>query len=162
MELASYRLKQMDTSHHPCWDAKNRYGLPEEIPMEYGQIKHIIERNIAAQPAATVQTAPVAKVAAAENATTATNDNVTSAPAPTITQESSGIPKALADLMTANSITEEQIRAAVASKGYFPADMPIKDYPKEFIEGVLIGAWEQVKAMITEMQTDYENEAYPF
>lgn len=78
-------------------------------------------------------------------------------------QESSGIPKALADLMTANSITEEQIRAAVASKGYFPADMPIKDYPKEFIEGVLIGAWEQVKAMITEMlMTDYENEAYPF
>lgn len=41
--------------------------------------------------------------------------------------------------------------------------MPIKDYPKEFIEGVLIGAWEQVKAMITEMlMTDYENEAYPF
>lgn len=153
----------MYTSHHPCWDAKNRYGLPEEIPMEYGQIKHIIERNIAAQPAATVQTAPVAKVAAAENATTATNDNVTPAPAPAITQESSGIPKALADLMTANSITEEQIRAAVASKGYFPADMPIKDYPKEFIEGVLIGAWEQVKAMITEMlMTDYENEAYPF
>ena len=153
----------MYTSHHPCWDAKNRYGLPEEIPMEYGQIKHIIERNVAAQPAATVQTAPVAKVAAAENATTATNDNVMSAPAPAITQESSGIPKALADLMTANSITEEQIRAAVASKGYFPADMPIKDYPKEFIEGVLIGAWEQVKAMITEMlMTDYENEAYPF
>lgn len=52
----------MYTSHHPCWDAKNRYGLPEEIPMEYGQIKHIIERNIAAQPAVTVQTAPVAKV----------------------------------------------------------------------------------------------------
>lgn len=153
----------MYTSHHPCWDAKNRYGLPEEIPMEYGQIKHIIERNIATQPAVTVQTAPVAKVAAAENATTATNDNVMSAPAPAITQESSGIPKALADLMTANSITEEQIRAAVASKGYFPADMPIKDYPKEFIEGVLIGAWEQVKAMITEMlMTDYENEAYPF
>lgn len=44
----------MYTSHHPCWDAKNRYGLPEEIPMEYGQIKHIIERNVAAQPAATV------------------------------------------------------------------------------------------------------------
>ena len=25
----------MYTSHHPCWDAKNRYGLPEEIPMDY-------------------------------------------------------------------------------------------------------------------------------
>lgn len=23
------------TSHHPCWDAKNRYGLPEEMPFAY-------------------------------------------------------------------------------------------------------------------------------
>lgn len=23
------------TTHHPCWDAKNRLGLPEELPMEW-------------------------------------------------------------------------------------------------------------------------------
>lgn len=26
------------TSHHPCWDAKNRYGLPEELPFAYEPI----------------------------------------------------------------------------------------------------------------------------
>lgn len=26
----------MYTSHHPCWDAKNRYGLPEECEFDYG------------------------------------------------------------------------------------------------------------------------------
>lgn len=31
------------TTHHNCWDAKNRYALPDEIPFEYGAISHIIE-----------------------------------------------------------------------------------------------------------------------
>ena len=33
----------MYTSHHPCWDAKNRYGLPDSMPMEFNQIKHLFE-----------------------------------------------------------------------------------------------------------------------
>lgn len=33
----------MYASHHPCWDAKNRYGLPDVMPMEFSQIKHLFE-----------------------------------------------------------------------------------------------------------------------
>lgn len=33
----------MYTAHHPCWDAKNRYGLPEEMPFDYSGIAGIIE-----------------------------------------------------------------------------------------------------------------------
>ena len=33
----------MYSSHHPCWDAKNRYGLPEQMPMEFSNIKHLFE-----------------------------------------------------------------------------------------------------------------------
>ena len=39
----------MYTSHHPCWDAKNRYGLPEQMPMEFSQIKQLFE-GIEAKP----------------------------------------------------------------------------------------------------------------
>lgn len=28
----------MYTSHHPCWDAKNRYELPEELPFDYRRL----------------------------------------------------------------------------------------------------------------------------
>ncbi len=35
----------MYTAHHACWDAKNRYGLPEEVPFEYSSIAHIIEER---------------------------------------------------------------------------------------------------------------------
>lgn len=33
----------MYTNHHPCWDAKNRYGLEDELPFDYEEIAHIIE-----------------------------------------------------------------------------------------------------------------------
>ena len=127
----------MYTQHHPCWDAKNRYGLPEEIPMEYAQIAHIYA------PAPAPQTSPAQSVPEAP-------------PAPVQTPEpAAGIPKALADLMAASGITEQQIRAAVAMKGYFPEDMPISAYPEDFVSGVLVGAWKQIVDFINEQK-------YPF
>lgn len=32
----------MYTTHHACWDAKNRFGLPEELPFEYTQIANVV------------------------------------------------------------------------------------------------------------------------
>lgn len=137
------------TSHHPCWDAKNRYGLPDEIPMDYAQIAHIFGNPAPVQPAPAVpiQPAPVQQPAPAPE------------PAPAMpetpeTIEENGIPKALADLMTASGITEQQICAACAMKGYFPENMPISAYPADFVNGVLIGAWEQI--------VDFIKSEYPF
>lgn len=39
----------MYTTHHPCWDAKNRFDLPEELPFDYNYIKHCIERQVQSQ-----------------------------------------------------------------------------------------------------------------
>ena len=33
----------MYTSHNACWDAKNRFGLPDEVPFDYKVIQSIIE-----------------------------------------------------------------------------------------------------------------------
>lgn len=35
----------MYTTHHPCWDAKNRYGLPEECEFDYSVIAGIVEKG---------------------------------------------------------------------------------------------------------------------
>ena len=43
----------MYASHHPCWDAKNRYGLPDMMDFEYSAIAGIIDG------APTAPTAPV-------------------------------------------------------------------------------------------------------
>lgn len=30
------------TTHHNCWDAKNRFGLPDMVPMDFGEIAHVV------------------------------------------------------------------------------------------------------------------------
>lgn len=35
----------MYTSHHPCWDAKNRHGLPAEMDMDYSGIAHLFKKR---------------------------------------------------------------------------------------------------------------------
>lgn len=48
MENGTYKAsggrRVMYTTHNPCWDAKNRYGLPDELPMDYEPLRDVIER----------------------------------------------------------------------------------------------------------------------
>lgn len=131
----------MYTSHHPCWDAKNRDGLPEEADFDYSVIKSVIEANS--------DNAPVPSVEVLHEQSATVKASAESAP-----MSDSGIPKALTDLMANDNITEKQIRQAVASKGYFPVDMPVKDYPADFINGVLVAAWNQVLTIIEQNEND--------
>ena len=71
------------------------------------------------------------------------------------------IPKALLDLMIAHRVTEWDVQNAVSAKGYFPSDTPIERYDKDFIMGVLIGAWPQVYEMILKEQKELDKEV-PF
>ncbi len=158
----------MYTTHHPCWDAKNRHGLPDELPFEFAQIAHlfsnmqpqkpvepypadlIIPDRPAQTPAQPTSPSPAvtAAIAAAVDDTPPEPPQTPSAPLAI----PDGIPKALADLMAANNVTEQEIQQAVASKGYFPIDTPIRNYNADFVSGCLIGAWNQVFAIIQEMR----------
>lgn len=77
-------------------------------------------------------------------------------PQPAPLQESSeknvllslGVPEKLAALMSANKVSCEELQGVVGKRGYFPEDMPIKDYPADFVEGCLIAAWPQVFQMV--------------
>lgn len=162
----------MYTSHHPCYDAKNRFGLPDKLPLDFSGIAHLFQPVPAAVPqqipqnAAPAQqyqqpaAAPAAQVSQATSVYTQTGSKAGD-PLPLITEPDpdlpfsgpapeapAGIPKALWDLMQANGVAEEEIVNAVAQKGYFPAQMRIRDYPADFVQGVLIGAWDQVHLMI--------------
>ena len=33
----------MYTTHHPCWDAKNRCGLADELPLDFASIAAVFE-----------------------------------------------------------------------------------------------------------------------
>lgn len=64
-------MRVMYTTHHPAWDAKNRKGLPEELPFDFDAIKHVIPgavNNAAAPISEKEQLEAVAKRYEAENA----------------------------------------------------------------------------------------------
>ena len=52
--------------------------------------------------------------------------------------------------MNKDLVTEDELKKAVASKGYYPYETPIENYDSSFIDGVLIAAWPQVFKIIDE------------
>lgn len=172
----------MYTSHHPCWDAKNRDGLAEMLPFDYTKIMHCIPKSrvikgvynpepkdwpkgrpgnpeqVSDPVQANNKTAEINKAdtqkANAQSGFVDIDVDDTDNPFADINgePEHSVLPKALTDLMSENGVTEKEIQHVVAIKGYYPEETPIQNYDAGFINGVIIGAWKQVKAMIMEQR----------
>lgn len=148
--------RTMYTSHHPCWDAKNRDGLADELPFDFEQIKHIIPNSPKAVETAAVNESVqqinqmiehedfVEAVEPTEEKSNVTSDEKT------VLSSSNPVIQSLFDLMNENNVTLKEIQTVVADKGYYPSDTPIERYDPDFITGVLVGAWEQVFEMIKE------------
>ena len=139
----------MYTSHHSCWDAKNRHGLPEEMPFEFVSIAHLY--TAISSPIQT-QTAAIQPVKEEFDINQQFMDGIVeerSEPeAQTMAVDYTGVPQALVDLMKKDNVVPDEIRNVVSQKGYYPYNTPIENYDPEFVKGVLIGAWPQVLEMI--------------
>lgn len=156
---ASGGRRVLYTTHHPCWDAKNRFGLPEELPLDYASIAACIPESSAPKAPSQRELAP--QVTEGVPAPSAEADILPSpAPQPQPPHEevppalltpdliALGVPEKLAPLMSSNNVTPEELQAVVGKRGYFPEDMPIRDYPADFVEGCLVAAWPQVLQMV--------------
>lgn len=130
----------MYTTHHPCWDAKNRDNLQDELPFDYETIKQIIE---SVYTASAENRAAVAGLDISENASSGPMiyEDAPVQDVKDANDDYEGLPQALVDLMKHNHVTSEMIQTAVGSHGWFPQDMPIKDYPVDFIQSMLIDQW---------------------
>lgn len=134
----------MYTTHHPCWDAKNRYNLPEEMPLDFSGIAHLFEESEHPQQSNTpiVNKNIDKKLEQLDDEMNVLVKNIESK------ISNKNIPKSLLDLMEQNLVTEDEIKKAVALKGYYPVETPIENYDINFINGVLVGAWSQVLNII--------------
>lgn len=141
----------MYTTHTTFADAKNRFSLAEELPFDYNEIARLIPNG--ADPGVKPmqekkQETKQKTIKKSEPESTVPVQNTDIPATSTAKKTVNPVLQKVYDLMKQEHITEEQIRKAVAMKGYFPEDMPMKDYPADFIDGVLIGAWEQIKTFI--------------
>ena len=46
----------MHTSHHPCWDAKNRHGLPDVLDLDFAQLAHVFGKGTGSKAESPIQT----------------------------------------------------------------------------------------------------------
>ena len=119
----------MYTSHHPCWDAKNRFNLPEEVDMDFSSIKHLFADS---EPGKT----PEIEKKPAES---------------TPIQKDRPLVAKMKSLIKEAGISADDFRKFVESKGHYKASEPLEDYSDDIISRWVIPHWkkivEGVKAM---------------
>lgn len=123
------------TTHAATWDAKNRWGLPDEVPMDFGQIApHVPVPSFAAQAA------PPAPMGVTEAELEAAREMPVPFDAPAHLRP-------LYDLMERDGVSEGRLQAAMAKKGYFTADTPVSVYDEQAAAWV-VSVWDQIREFI--------------
>lgn len=166
----------MYTAHHPCWDAKNRYGLPEEVPFEYDVIREIIEgaaapiqeppkQPAAASPTENRQEMEQNQTSQAQTHETAQAKAAKEEKAEGCQQESfvfkldERIPKPLRDLMGEHLVQQRELEMICEAKGYVPLGTPLWQYDlvnPGIVEGLLVASWEKVYLAVREARNKEE------
>lgn len=105
----------MYTTHNPCWDAKNRFGLADELDLSINSISHLFSEHEPKQAA----TKPIE------------------------TKERINITKLKEMISTAN-ITEEDVQKVVAERGHYAVDASIETYSDDFITRWVVPNWKKI------------------
>lgn len=155
----------MYTTHHPAWDAKNRFGLPEKLPMEYSSIAYIFEKKEPKKvETVTPQNVAVGKVVSGPQVDEQVPSVDEVIPAGTSGAETQGdpfplkesinipdsIPNSLKDLMLQASVTPKMLQDVAFMKGHFPQDTPIANFPQEYW-AFMVTNWADVLKSIESM-----------
>nr|DAU90194.1 MAG TPA: AAA domain protein [Caudoviricetes sp.] len=135
----------MYTAHHPAWDAKNRHGLPFELPMKYESIAHIFD----------VKTEPVKTEPKAEATAEPVKEQQEMRPEDPIYAKKydDAIPISVQDLMSISEVTEDELRGFWQKVGHFPKDMPFGNVPQDYWN-VLIANWSSALKDIVNARTN--------
>ena len=172
----------MYTEHNPAWDAKNRHGLPSELPLDYNSIAHIFKTEEKEEVKKTVQTefkdekkeqlqfeqpkyngdleAPQVEKTQEEKVMDNFGDivkEVENTPVEDLVDpfiaKPDYIPQPLWDLMQQDNITEEDIKLVTESKGYFPKGTPMSVYNEQgYLTGYIIPKWEGLKQLLKQIK----------
>lgn len=148
------------TQHHVCWDAKNRHDLPAKLDFPkdnaFAQIAHCIPSNAKPEQLDEFKDENNKPDPADAVHSNMPEDDVNPVETGTKIPKTcpTGFPAALWDLMDADGVSEEEVQKACAKRGYFPIDTPIANYGDEFVNGMLIANWPQVKLIIEEIKKE--------
>ncbi len=144
------------TTHHSCWDGKNRFELPDCIVLKK-ELPREIQSILSDIPATARKTEPVKMAEPLQKQVTEAIKKESikiippqpgAEPTEELEMNVPGHIKKLSDLMKMSEVSREEVQLAVAKRGYYPKDTPIGTYSTDFVNGVLIAAWTKVVEMI--------------
>ena len=133
----------MYTTHNTAWDAKNRWGLKEELPLDFTAISVHVP-NMSDMPNQE-ELEPVKEVIYHnQKSEVITRDEEVPNKAPSVS-----IHGPLGDLMRQSNISDDELMNYVINVAeHFPAGTLIEALPKEYTEGALVSNWDKVKTAI--------------
>lgn len=145
----------MYTNHRPAWDAKNRHGLPDEMPFNYAGIAHIfVSQQVHTQqpqPQAVAQapqqTAPQAPEQVQEKLPLDMSNEASSTPQTLPEQYHASLPNSLTDLMSQGNVTEEELQKVAYIRGHFPLGTPIENFPPDYWD-MIVAHWQATMEVI--------------
>lgn len=147
------------TEHHPAWDAKNRHGLPPELPLDYAAIAHIFTNVAIAENANTTQSTlsnmETVQQQSVQTQPTPPSEPVQQAPqAPTqqVTYPQS-LPQSLIDLMQPESVTPEELQQVAYIRGHFPMGTPIENFPPNYWDMIVANWTSTLDVINTQVRT---------
>ena len=161
----------MYANHSACWDAKNRFGLPDEMPFEYEQIAHLFGEakpvEAVSEPEEKIEPMEPVVLPHLKKDAPAEVTKIDTLPEPekpkkgkkaepvdrpetmkSDNPEKDQLLVKLWDLMQKDGVVDPLIlQAVVSEKEYYDIAVPIQDYDSDFISDVLIEAWKQVNSL---------------
>ena len=157
----------MYTSHTTNWDAKNRFGLPPELPFDYNQIAGLIPTGAAVQPSFTPvvqpqEAPPMQEVPSTPPTPPAPPVAPPPAPAPVLDlvpePEPTNYPtpshSKLYAMMRQNNMTEAMVCGAIEHMQFYPKGTPITMYAPDFIEGFMLPNWSDIVDLAYKMSDE--------
>ena len=107
------------TSHHACWDAKNRYGLPDEMDLDFKGIAHLFGNTSGNKP-------PVSQE-----------------------KKEADVVSKVKKLIADSGVSVADVEKVVTDKGHYTADQHLEDYHEDFITRWIIPNFTKILEQIS-------------
>lgn len=122
-------------NHHPCWDAKNRQDLPDEMPLMWGSLQPIFDY----QPVQDETPKQVEQRREPGQVTPATLER-------------------MYNMLIDEGVSVDELKEVVAERGKYPEGTDPKEYSEAFVQGWVFAHWDQVKQIVLNNRKGGEEE----
>lgn len=149
----------MHANHSPSFDAKNRHGLPDEMPLDFKSIEKHISSDLLDTTSKPVQEPKGQPVLETPKEDEVALKELPVENTPTIHEvpkeevDWTGVPKALKDLMVTNKVSMAEILDVLTRvKGFFPVGTKFEAIPDDVVQGLLISGWDKLYEFVLEVR----------